>query len=387
MRLELTGIAAGGEAVGRLDGQVVFVYGGIPGETVDAAVLSVKRSFLRARTTEVVTPSPWRVQPRCSYVGRCGGCDWQHIASAHQATLKTQIAREQLQRIGRVDPVLVRDCLAASEAFGYRSTVRFHLRGRVPGLLGYSSRTVVFVDRCEVATEPINDWLRDGDRSELPETDVDVVVRGSARTGKLAVAPVLREHQRRALELEAWEEEVAGRRYHVSPYAFFQANPPAADLLVEVVREGLAGGPRDLLVDAYAGVGLFCAAVGGDYTRVLAIEADRNAVSDATFNTFGLQAVQPVHGDVATALAKLGLRGGSLIADPPRAGMTPEALAAVLHMRPVVIAAVSCDVATLARDLERLGAAGYRVEWVQPVDMFPQTHHFELVARLVDAAG
>ena len=175
-------------------------------------------------------------------------------------------------------------------------------------------------------------------------------------------------------------EDVDGFLFHVTGHAFFQPNTEGAESLVTFVREAVDDAAGGLFVDAFAGVGLFTATVGGPFPEVVAIESDPVAVRDLAENAGGAHVVQA---DADEGLATLGRSPGVVVVDPPRAGLGPEAVEALVGVNPDVIVSVSCDPATFARDARMLVAGGYDLEWVQPVDQFPQTPHVETVARFV----
>jgi 23S rRNA (uracil1939-C5)-methyltransferase len=180
--------------------------------------------------------------------------------------------------------------------------------------------------------------------------------------------------------------EVRGRPFQVSAGAFFQVNTPMAEQLVELVLAGLALQPGETVLDLYCGVGLFSAFMA-PLARVVGVEAYPPAVSDATVNLDEFDNVEIYEAPAEDVLPDLDLRFDAAVLDPPRAGCAPEVMDALLHLRPARLVYVSCDPATLARDAKRLRAGGYSLNWVQPLDMFPQTYHVESVARFQMASG
>ncbi len=402
-----TGVAHGGEAVGRLaDGRAVFVPYAIPGERVRVRVTEVRPRFARAELVEVLEPSPDRVEPPCPHFGpgRCGGCAWQHIRPAAQAELKARLVREQLAHVGGLDAVPVRPTLRPEapgqpEGFGYRerATLTAGADGRL-GFLRAASHEVHPVDRCPLLALPLQELP--GQLGRHPAGS-RVRLRHGVRDERLAVLEAAKAKRSGAPLVEglAWAsvqangkvrdgegppfvtERVAGAEFHVSAASFFQVHRKGADLLVDLVAEALAPGPTDLLVDLYAGVGLFAATVGRRAGRVLAVESWKPAARDAERNLSGHPHARVVADDAIRGLK--GLHAADLVVlDPPRAGAGAAAARRIARLSPRAVALVSCDPAALARDVRAFVDEGYHPAWAQPVDLFPQTAHVEAVTAL-----
>jgi len=401
------GVAHGGEAVGRLaDGRAVFVPYAIPGERVRVRVTEVRPRFARAELVEVLEPSPDRVEPPCPHFGpgRCGGCAWQHIRPAAQAELKARLVREQLAHVGGLDAVPVRPTLRPEapgqpEGFGYRerATLTAGADGRL-GFLRAASHEVHPVDRCPLLALPLQELP--GRLGRHPAGS-RVRLRHGVRDERLAVLEAAKAKRSGAPLVEglAWAsvqangkvrdgegppfvtERVAGAEFHVSAASFFQVHRKGADLLVDLVAEALAPGPTDLLVDLYAGVGLFAATVGRRAGRVLAVESWKPAARDAERNLSGHPHARVVADDAIRGLK--GLHAADLVVlDPPRAGAGAAAARRIARLSPRAVALVSCDPAALARDVRAFVDEGYHPAWAQPVDLFPQTAHVEAVTAL-----
>jgi 23S rRNA (uracil1939-C5)-methyltransferase len=398
LRLTLTDMAFQGGAIARHDGQVVFAAYGIPGEEALVQVERRSKDYLMGRVVDVLSPSPHRIAAPCPYFGTCGGCQWQHIDYAHQAQLKARIVADQLRRIGKFQehalssaegPVLslvegppLLPTVPAVEAWNYRNHARFSV-GR-HGDLGFTTplrHRFVPIDRCLIMHPWINDVLErlQGKCAGLHQ----VAIRYGVKTGQALIHPSLEEIDPTIPSGQPWyEEELLGKRFRISGASFFQVNTIQAEVLAEVVRQKLALEPQQLLLDAYAGVGTFAVLLAPYVKRVVAVEESPAAVADAVINQAGIDNITFYEGKVESVLAELPERPDAAILDPPRVGCHPDALAAVLALAPARLVYVSCDPATLARDLRFLCDGGYRLLEVQPVDMFPQTYHIEIVATL-----
>lgn len=410
LELDLSGVAFGGTALGRVDGEVVFVPYALPGERIQARVQRRRSDYVTADLVSVLTVSPARVAPRCPYFGACGGCQWQHAEYSAQLAMKRQTVVDQLRRIGGMADAadLVRHCIGMIEPWGYRNHVRFTV-GRKYGELGYThrgTRRLLPVQHCDIAHPEINRVLSMLQRQCAGLPAHQLTVRYGCNTGDLLVNPAVPRVPGLATGQSAITEEVLDRRFRVSAAAFFQVNTrrearslPAeisapwlprpdgqfsmADLLAFLVLDQLRAGPDDVVVDAYSGVGTFSALMAPRVRRVIGIEESPAAVGDAVRNTGDLDNVRFITAKTEHALENLEEpRIDAVVLDPSRVGCAPEVIRAILEQQPARVVYVSCDPATLARDLRTLREGGYAIEQVQPIDMFPQTYHIEAVASL-----
>ena len=395
-RLELTttSAVAGGAALARDgDGRVVFVAGALPAERVAVEITEVRKDFARARVVDVLDPSADRVEPPCPNVARgCGGCDLQHARPGAQPELKRAIVVDALRRIGRLPDAedLVRLAPALANT-GYRTTVRGAVVGGRFGFRAAASHDVVDIGRCLVAHPLVDEIVEQGRFASADE----VTIRAGVATGDrlVLVAPtatgievpddVVVVGTDRVEEHPApWiHEVVAGERLRIAATSFFQARPDGAEALVAEVRAlggtELAG--ADHVVDAYAGVGLFATTVVPVGARVTTVEWNRSSVADARVNLAGRDAVVR-RSDVARWTPE---PADAVVADPARTGLGKRAAAVLAATEAPVIVLVSCDPAALARDATLLRLHGYALAEARVVDLFPHTHHVEVVSRFV----
>lgn len=396
LELSLESVAFGGESVARHEGMVVFVEGGIDGEKVVAEIIQVKKSFLRARVKEVIEASPFRVDPACSVYGRCGGCQYQHISYDHQLKLKENQVREVFERIGRFKDVPILPILASPDVFHYRTRVDFHYDlfkdTEKLGFYDIDGRFVVDLENCPISTRLINEKyarMRQDMKSGafvMPDW-VEVIKFWDTRDG---VESFLM-NTRGQMDLRNIQEivlKVCGKEFKIHPLSFFQVNTAMIPFLVRTVEEFLELKGHEFLLDAYGGVGLFAILLSHHVRKCFGIEADKNAVSLARMNAQanGLDNCEFIDKSVEKIMKHperfFQETPDRVILDPTRAGCERMVLDALIKMRVPVIVYVSCNPATLARDLEILCSNGYSLDKIQPLDLFPQTKHCEAVARV-----
>lgn len=400
-------LAAGGDGVGHLaDGVTVFVPRTAPGDVVRLAGVVRRRRHAFARVAELVAAGEGRVAPRCRHFVEdgCGGCQWQHLTAGAQGAAKARLVGDALRRIGRVavdDPPLVR----SPDAFGYRGTVTLTVAGRgatrLAGFHRVGGAEVFPLERCAIAAEPLNAlWaavrpalraLPEGDDVRLalrvtPEGGLHLMVRGGegAWTGAAALEAAARGA---GLAPTLWWQpaggavrRMAGPETDAAAVAFEQVNAPVATALREDVLAVLPAAGR--VLDLYAGAGAVGLALAARGCEVATVEVDARAVraTKARASERGLR-LRAVTAKVEDVLAGL-LPADAVVANPPRTGLAAAATAALAAAPPSRLVYVSCDPATLARDLARLGAIPERLTALRAYDMFPQTSHVETLAVL-----
>ncbi len=396
IEVQLTSMAHGGAAVGRVDGKAHFVDGALPGETIRGTLGRDAGSWASVDLLDVVEASPERITPPCAHFGACGGCQWQYATHEAQQDWKRAIVTGQLAHIGDLHDIDVRETVVPSEPFGYRNRMDFKVVDGSPAMTRRKSHSTVPIEEC-LLLHPMLKELFDalgplpGVRSLTLRAGVNtgerlVVVGGtvpeSAGTWDASVAHRTGNRLRRVRGSTEIHEVVQGHRLRITGTAFFQANTDGAEALVGLVRDALDPLPTDVLLDAYAGGGLFGATIGGSVSEVIAIEVAAGSVTDLVHNLEAADVkATVVEGNVEQVANAAAPSVDIVVADPPRRGLRAEGVDALVTLAPRTIAYVSCDPASLARDARMLTAAGYELDRVTPVDMFPQTFHTEAVAR------
>jgi len=397
--VQLDKLTYGGDAMGRLDnGRAVFVPFGLPGERVRVRLVQEKKNFARAELLEVLEPSLQRIQAKCVHFGECGGCHYQNLPYEAQLEAKTEILRDQLQRIGKIENPQVNPMVECPNPWNYRNHVQFHLTQ--DGDLGYvdvSGNMLIPITECHLPNGPISAlWPQLEFEADTP------INRVSLRTGAdddLMLILVSDELEAPELELEAGISvvhlteddalvmagedhivmQILGRNFRVSAGSFFQVNTVMAENMVQYILKKLPL-PAPTIFDVYCGVGLFSAFLAPKCQRLIGIEASPSACEDFAVNLDEFDHVELYEGAVEDVITHLEAEQAIVLLDPPRAGVDKVALDAIRNLAPRIIAYVSCDPSTLARDAARLITGGYRLIDVTPFDLFPQTYHIESIS-------
>jgi tRNA/tmRNA/rRNA uracil-C5-methylase (TrmA/RlmC/RlmD family) len=407
-------VAQGGWCVARPEGlPVLFVRYALPGEHVVARVTEVTSKFARADAVAIRQASPDRVTAPCVHArpGGCGGCDWQHASLSAQRALTAAVVSQQLARLAGIDREVTVEALpgdgdhgadGGTPGLGWRTRVQFAVdRDGVAGLRAHRSHRVIDIGDCLIAHRAIRDLDIPGHtwpgatmvEAAVGATDVAENLAVTVETARPNGGP--RRARRKGTLVEGrpfLAEHAAGRLWQVSADGFWQVHPAAADTLTTAVTEALAPRPGDTVLDLYCGAGLFAGAVAplvGPGGAVTGVESDPAAVRNARQNLSDQPQVRFLKADVAQAASAGNLPPARLvIADPPRAGLAREVVAYLTGDSVIGdsgaerFAYVSCDPATLARDLALLISGGWRLAALRAFDAFPMTHHVECIAVL-----
>jgi len=385
----------GGAGLGRWNGQVVLAPFTLPGERVCFEVDRKRAGLLNVRVTGRSISSPDRIEPGCQYFGRCGGCHYQHAPYEFQVERKREILAETLRRVGKIQPPEGIGVIQA-EPWGYRNRSQFHLANGEIGYLAAGSHKLVPVEECPISSPKLNEALRTLRRMmkdrrwpgfirslELFTNETETMVNVMDTEGGKRLARSFFDWCAAGIRGAAAGEityAAGGERFRVSHGAFFQVNRFLLDALIGAALEG-AGGARAL--DLYAGAGLFTIPLARRFAKAAAVESSAQAVGDLEANaaTAGL-AIEAHRMSSEQFLETAMADWDFVLADPPRTGLGAKAVEHLLRLKPARLNIVSCDPATLARDLNQLTAGGYRLEGLTLIDLFPQTFHIESVVRL-----
>ena len=400
--LILTTLTYGGDAMGRLaDNRAVFVPFGLPGERVRIRLTEEKKNFARGKIIEILESSKDRIQSRCKHFGECGGCHYQNLPYEKQLIAKTDILIDQLKRIGKIENPPVQKMVACPNPWNYRNHIKFSLNNA--GKLGFVRTGLVPVQilpitECHMPESSINNfWLQ---LEFEPETNIERVSLRAGVDDDLLVVLESESPEPPELEIEAgisithlYEENtvvIAGndhivirvldRDFKVSAASFFQVNTAMAEKMVEHLLACLPVSQSTTLLDVYCGVGLFSAFFASKCKTVIGIESSESSCEDFTVNLDEFDNVELYEGLAEEIISHLEIQPDIVLVDPPRAGLDRQVIDGIFNLNPQMIAYVSCDPSTLARDAARLINAGYQLKEVTPFDLFPQTYHIESIS-------
>ena len=441
VELEVTDLAFDGKSVAHQEGKVVFLRGGLPGETVLAEITRQKPRYNEGVVKEIVGQSDMRTPAICSHFDICGGCTWQDLLYEKQLQFKKKQVNDCIERIGGLESVVVEDVIGSVEIFNYRNKMEFSFHTSDDGFtLGLHRRghfdQVFDIDKCHLQSAQSNAivaWIRDFvKRNDIPVYDVKnhtgfmrfLVIRTGKRTGQTMVNIVtnygnLPRHQELVEQLrEAFpdvttvihsqngrksniatgeiehilygsgyvEEKLFERRFRIRANSFFQTNSIQAETLYRTAFDMLDPNRTDRILDLYCGAGSIGLLISDRVAEVVGVELVADAIRTARENAAvnGIENVTFHESDVKEFLKSSPEARepfDAVIVDPPRAGLHPKALKRLIEIRPKKLLYISCNPSTFARDAKSLVDAGYSLPRVQPVDMFPHTMHIEVVGR------
>ena len=360
----------------------VFVPLSAPGDHLRVRIVEIKKRTAFAEIVDVIKAGEQRIAPPCKYFGTCGGCDFQQLNYAAQLDAKVGIIRDCLHRIAKIEYDAEIFIIPSSQQFGYRSRARWHI-DRDKKAIGYFARdshVVIDIASCPILTPELNsafENLRQATEWEMLWDGQAEIEAAVGEDGKVSVFSTEMIEPVTELSFTA-----NGDQYAYSAETFFQSNK---FLISELIDTAVAGASGEMAFDLYCGVGLFALPLAKQFATVVAVEEDSSAVGFAKKNVAnaGLGNVKVVAKDVGHFLSQnKTTKIDFILIDPPRAGTKKEVITAIAALRPAQISYVSCEPSILARDLRILIDAGYNIEKVTALDMFPQTHHVETVVRL-----
>jgi len=393
----------GGDGLARLpDGRAVFVPLVLPGEEVSLNIIEEKPRFARALPLEIIKPSPKRITPLCKHFGTCGGCHYQHIPYQDQLIFKREILLDQLKRIGNISDPPLSCILPSPETWHYRNHMQFHPDPK--GQLGFVDITgqVVFpIQECHLPQNLISDtWpkisldansgihkaslrqdsfdevmlLFEGDEETPPEMDLDLPISAAY------LNPGGFSYTMAGNDTLAYQ--VKDKILQVSAESFFQVNTKQAEKMVDFILDSINKVNTKEILELYSGVGLFSIFLAEFADHLTAVESAISSCYDFAANLDAFYNVSLYEATVDEALPGLSIKPDLVLLDPPRAGLTKQARELILQMQSPQVLYISCDPATLARDLKQFLSAGYRLENIAAFDMFPLTYHVETMTVL-----
>jgi 23S rRNA (uracil1939-C5)-methyltransferase len=398
--LEIEKLIYGGHGLGRHGGKVVFVPFSVPGDRLLVKVVEEKKTFARASILKVLQPASGRIQPPCRYFGKCGGCQWQQLEYARQADAKRQILEELFHHRFPTTRDLPIGMKACTHDYGYRSRARLQARGcgsaAKVGFFRYQSHEVEDIRTCPLLRPALNAALnsvrrsREADDSDCQPCQIEIACDEEAGTWEAskATGDSDSENSGDAPHPPIFRRLIGGYEYGISPATFFQANDfMLAELMGTVMGMADTAANRAAL-DLFCGVGLFTLPLAGRFEQVMGIDSSPLACDLAVSNAAAAR-LQNVSIRCERVFEWLRNSGGGaaarfdmVVLDPPRAGAGSDVMQTIRELAPEAVIYVSCDPQTLVRDLVSITPGEYRIDYVQGLDLFPQTYHFETVVGL-----
>ncbi|MDJ0729669.1 MAG: 23S rRNA (uracil(1939)-C(5))-methyltransferase RlmD [Crocosphaera sp.] len=440
VELDIIDLAHSGDGVGKLDGKAIFVPDTVTGDRILTRLTHVKKQYAYGKLQEIISPSPHRIRPNCIVADKCGGCQWQHISPEYQLKAKENQVIQALKRIAGFENPPVLPILSSPEIFGYRNKATYPLRRSSTGTVqaGYYQRNthqIINLNQCPIQDPRLNPILAEikkdiqaqGWSIYNEKTDKGKLRHIGLRIGKttgeilltfVSTSKNITNFQQQA---EIWLQRYpnlvgvsinynphpgnkifgeetfnyVGRPYLIETFGqlnfqlssdtFFQINTEAAEVLLNVLLAKLCLTGEESLIDAYCGVGTFTLPLAEKVAQAVGIESHKNAIEQAKNNAKinGINNVKFYSGTVEEILPFLNLSPDMVVLDPPRKGCDPKVIDTLKKIDPPIIIYISCQPSTLARDLEKLCQQDlYKVQWIQPIDFFPQTPHVESMALI-----
>lgn len=395
IQLNIEKLICGGDGLGRWNNIAVFVPETVPGEVVKAKVTERKKSYAKAKLVEILEESPYRVEPKCPFfLQGCGGCQWMHIDDSEQLKIKGEIVSETLRRVGKLEDVDVLPVLGMKQPYHFRNKAtanvsRENNRNKI-GFFARNSHQVIDIygksnGNCLAQSQLNNRILSEIGthlKSRLPKS---IALRSGAENVSINLPKsLIRQLPSREKIAKNVYIQIDDKTFGVYGTSFFQTNTNQATVLVNSVKDFLADTTGGVLLDIYSGVGLFGISVAHMFDTVIGIESSKSSIIDANENS-KLNAIQNttwLHGKAKEKFSQIHENIEVIILDPPREGCDKTLVKQIAKSSTKKIVYVSCDVATLSRDLRMLSESGFSIKQIQPIDMFPHTYHIECVASI-----
>lgn len=438
--LQIHGLGHRGEGIGKIDGFTIFVEGAIPGDEIKTKIIKVKNNYAIGRLEKVIAPSTDRISPPCPIAEKCGGCQIQQIDYQKQLEYKTQLVKDNIERIGKIKDIIIHPTIGMKDPWNYRNKAQFPIGeegGVVLGFYASKSHKIISTDQCLIQ-HPINDkiikivkeFINGFGISIYNEEQYEgllrhVVTKVGFTTGEIMVVLVINgesllhseklvnrlkesipnissvylninkkrgnvilgKDNRLLYGKEYIVDYIGDIRFEISPLSFFQINPVQTKVLYEKALEYANLEGNEIVYDAYCGIGTISLFLAKKAKKVIGVEIVEQAIEDAKRNAKinNIENVEFYAGKAEEIIPKLYRQGDQadvIVVDPPRKGCDEKLLDTIIQMKPQHMVYVSCNPSTLARDLNYLEKGGFKAVEVQPVDMFPHTMHVECVVLM-----
>ena len=434
IEIEINGLGTNGEGVGRLDNLTVFIEGALPGEKVSAEIIDTKKNYAVGKLIKILRESPDRVQPICPIFEQCGGCQLQHLSYPAQLIWKRQQVVDAIERIGKIRGVEIFDTLGMENPLRYRNKMQFPVgKNLAIGCYARGSHKIIDTDICLIQKDVadkvlvavkkilrrfnISPYDEDSHKGILRHVMSRVGFNGELMIVLVTATKILPNEKNIAKAIRAElpnvtsiqqnvqtfhnnvilgretkilygkptiKDKIGKLEFNISARSFFQVNTTQAEVLYETAKKFACLTGKETVIDAYCGTGTIGLYVAKNAYKVIGVEIVNSAIDDANKNAREnkIRNAEFIVGDAVKVIPRLDIYADVVIVDPPRAGCDRKVLETLAAMNPARIVYVSCNPATLARDLAILAELGYHTKKIQPVDMFPHSSHIEAVAQV-----
>ena len=386
IKLKLGDIGSEGDTTGYYNEEQINIFGGIPGETV-LAEIDIQKKTKRKKpriygiVKKILISSPNRLKPPCQFYGFCTGCNWQHIKYEHQLKLKEQIINKEINS-KIISKINIKKIIHSEKQFNYRNHARFSIRRN--GQIGFTNKVTkkfAAINHCLIMNNKINKYINNlenlvGETSQLS-------IRASENTNSFLIQPKFKNSD---IKIETGQkyyvEQISGYKFQISSPSFFQVNSNQIENMKNTILSLIKDNRKDLLVDAYSGVGTFGILLSEYFEKVIGIEQSSSAAIDAKINIKNITNYKILTGNSEDIIKEIKSKIDVVILDPSRKGCDEKLLNNLISHPVDNIIYISCDPKTLARDLKILNEKKYKIHSITPVDLFPNTHHVESITLL-----
>ena len=386
IKLKLGDIGSEGDTTGYYNEEQINIFGGIPGETV-LAEIDIQKKTKRKKpriygiVKKILISSPNRLKPPCQFYGFCTGCNWQHIKYEHQLKLKEQIINKEINS-KIISEINIKKIIHSKKQFNYRNHARFSIRRN--GQIGFTNKVTkkfAAINHCLIMNNKINKYINN--LENLAGESSQLSIRASENTNSFLIQPKFKNSD---IKIETGQkyyvEQISGYKFQISSPSFFQVNSNQIENMKNTILSLIKDNRKDLLVDAYSGVGTFGILLSEYFEKVIGIEQSSSAAIDAKINIKNITNYKILTGNSEDIIKEIKSKIDVVILDPSRKGCDEKLLNNLISHPVDNIIYISCDPKTLARDLKILNEKKYKIHSITPVDLFPNTHHVESITLL-----
>ena len=379
-----------GRGIGKINNKIVFVPNALPGEIIEIKIVNEKTKYLEGQAIKYIKTSNKRIKPACPYYNMCGGCNLMHLSYEDQLKYKQEKTIEIINKYTKLN-IKINKIIPCNKEYNYRNKITFHTNDKI-GLYKNNSHEIININKCLIANNKINEILKELNKLKFNNQDITVrsnnietliYYKGNINNiEKINADTIINEKQ--ILKGNGYIiEKLNNKEFIISPTSFFQINTNQTIKLYEKIKEYTNNKNLNKILDLYCGTGTIGIYISNNQKEILGVEINKEAIKDANKNKIlnKIKNANFIAGDAKDVIKKLKFKPDIIIVDPPRSGLYKGMINDLIKLKPKIIIYVSCNVITLARDLKTLNNL-YETKEIQPLDLFPQTHHVECVCLL-----